>query len=84
MILLGPIAGLVLGLTRVDRAIALPATVVLALLGGAMLGVAAWSDSHELSIGYWISLVVFTAISVALFLGARAVRSRSRGDQPTR
>jgi hypothetical protein len=76
MILLGPIAGLVLGLTKVDRTVGLAITAGAAALGALLLGLAAQHDSGELSVGFWISSLVFLAAALGLFLAARAVRER--------
>ena len=76
MILLGPVAGLILGLTKIDRAVGLAITAAAAVAGVVLLGVAAQRDSGELSIGYWISAAIFLVAALGIFLAARAVRDR--------
>ena len=78
MILLGPVAGLVTGLLRIPRQTALAITAAAAILGALLLGLAAERDSGELSIGFWISALVFLVVSIAICLAARAVRERRR------
>jgi hypothetical protein len=76
MILLGPIVGLVLGLTKIDRTVGLAITAGAAAIGALLLGLAAQHDSSELSIGFWISALVFLLAAIGFFLAARVVRER--------
>ena len=76
MILLGPIVGLITGLTRLPRQQALLTTGGAALVGAVLLGLASWNDSRSLPIGFWVSGVVFLAISLGICVGVRAVKER--------
>jgi len=78
MIVLGPLTGLVLGLTSIRRSLALQLTSAAALLGAALLGVASWHDERTLPVGYWVSVVIFFGAAIGICLAARAVRERAR------